>query len=359
MKHYLKFMLLFIISGLLLLCAATYLLDPYGIYAHVDDAFPRKVSAADKGRTVKPYQALKSTPFTVLVGNSRIEIGMPVEHAFYQAKPVYNMGLPGASINMQYGYAMHAINSSSSVKQVVIAVDFLDFTSRADNIATSTDNSSWQWRLQGLNSESFADKRRYIAEQISLLFSLSALTDSVKTIVAQQHNVNALNRFGFNDGRVYNFHVVSEGFGALYRQKTQELDQRLGSQQLVFNRQSYHLSELDRFITELKQQNIAVYLLINPYQQPYLDQLAKYHLDEHFAAWKAQMAQLAKQHQLPLFDFAISSTLVTDVVAPNSKVAEDSPYFWEPAHYRPAFGDLMLNSLLKNNCHKICKKYSN
>ncbi|WP_333609373.1 hypothetical protein [Arsukibacterium sp.] len=118
------------------------------------------------------------------------------------------------------------------------------------------------------------------------------------------------------------------------------------------------MTELDRFITQLKQQDIAVYLLINPYQQPYLDQLTEYQLDQHLGNWKAQMIQLAKHHQLPLFDFAINSKLVTDVVAPNSKVTEDSPYFWEPAHYRPAFGDLILNSLLKNNCHHVCKLYS-
>ncbi|GGW62776.1 hypothetical protein [Alishewanella tabrizica] len=358
MKHYLRFMLVFIVSGLLLLCSASYIIDPYGIFAHDKDIFPRKVAAADKGRTVKPYQALNSKPFTVLVGNSRVEIGMPPEHAFYQGKPVYNMGLPGAGISMQYGYAMHAINYSDSVKQVIIALDLLDFTSRAENIVTTIDNSGWQWRHEALNSESFADKRRYLAERISLLFSLSALTDSVKTIVTQQNNVNALNRFGFNDGRVYHFHVASEGFGALYQQKAQEIDQRLGSQQLVFNRDSYHLAELDRFITQLKQQNITVYLLINPYQQPYLDQLTEHKLGQHLYDWKEQIIQLAKHHQLPLFDFAISSSLVTDVVAPNSKVVEDSPYFWEPAHYRPAFGDLILNSLLMNNCHQICNLYS-
>lgn len=358
MKNYLRFMLVFIVSGLLLLCAASYLLDPYGIYAHYKDIFPRKVAAADKGRTVKPYQTLISKPFTLLVGNYRVEIGMPPEHAFYQGKTVYNMGLPGASISMQYGYAMHAINQSASVKQVIIALNLLDFTSRAENIVTKIDNSGWQWRLEALNSESFADKRRYLAEMISLFFSLTALTDSVKTIVAHQSNVNALNRFGFNDGRVYHFHVANEGFGALYQQKAQEIDQRLGSQQLVFNRHSYHLAELDSFITQLKKQNIAVYLLINPYQQPYLDQLTEHKLEQHLYDWKEQMIQLAKQHQLALLDFAISSSLVTDVVEPNSKVAEDSPYFWEPAHYRPAFGDLILNSLLMNNCHQICKLYS-
>uniref|UniRef100_A0A486XTV2 Uncharacterized protein n=1 Tax=Rheinheimera sp. BAL341 TaxID=1708203 RepID=A0A486XTV2_9GAMM len=357
MKHYLKLVGLFFIIGLLVLCATSYLLDPYGIYANKDGAFVRKVAAADKGRTVKPYQALNSAPYTLLVGNSRVEIGMPAEHAFYQGKPAYNMGLPGASVSMQYAYAMHAVEHNNSVKQVVIAVDFLDFTSPADNIVSATDNSGWQWRLQGLKSDNFADKRRYIAERISLLFSLSALTDSVKTLLAQQSNVNALNRYGFNDGRVYYFHVEHEGFAALYQQKAQEMQQRLSAQQWVFNRQSYHLGELKHFITRLQKQHIAVYLMINPYQQPYLDMLSQHKLDQHFANWKQQIALLSAQHQLPLFDFAISSPLVTHIVDPASKNAEDSPHFWEPAHYRPALGELILSVLMTQNCQSMCDLY--
>lgn len=356
MKNYLKLILLFTVSGILLLTVISYLLDPYGIYAKSTDAFPRKVSAADKGRTVKPYQALHAKPFTVIVGNSRVEIGMPTEHAFYQGKPVYNMGLPGAGINMQFAYAMHAINSNDTVKQVVIALDFLDFTSRKDKILSSSDSSNWEWRLKGLKSEKFNDKRSYIAERTSLLFSLSALTDSVKTVLFQERNVNALNHYGFNDGRVYYFHVENEGFGALYQQKEQELDLRLSSQQLVFSEQSYHLQELDSFITELKKRDITIYLMINPYQQPYLDQLTKHKLDEHLAKWKIEMTSLASKHQLVLFDFAIPSYLVTDVVDPKSKLASDSNYFWEPSHYRHMFGELILSTLQSRNCSNLCKK---
>lgn len=354
MKRYLFLLMAFSAGAFLLLSTINYFIDPYGIYQLEHDYFPRKVAAADKGRTVKPYQALNVKPHTVLVGNSRVEIGMPVVHAFYQNKPVYNMGLPGAGLSMQYAYARHVINNSNSVKQVVIALDFLDFTSRPDNIITSTDNSNWLWRLQGFDSKHLSDKRRYVAEQISLLFSLSALTDSVKTVVAQNHNLNALNLHGFNDGKLYHFHVANEGFGALYQQKLQELDQRLSSQPLIFSHQSYHLHELDSFITELKQQNIAVYLLINPYQQPYLSKLTQYQLDDHLQNWKTQLAKLAMNHGLSLFDFAITSSLVTQIVDPASKTAADSRYFWEPAHYRPAFGELILESLLKADCEQLC-----
>lgn len=355
MKLYLKLILAFITFGLIVVSTASYWLDPYGIYSSENDLFPRKVAAANKGRTVKPYQALNVTPFTVLVGNSRIELGMPKQHSFYQDKPVYNMGLPGAGISMQYDYALHAINNSGTVGQVVIALDFLDFTSRANNITTTANTKNWSWRLVNVDRvKSFKDKRKYYAERLSLLFSLSTIIDSIKTVITQHNNVNALNRFGFNDGNLYHFHVAAESFGALYQQKAAELDERLSKQKLIFDKNSYYPYELDSFIKLLKQKNINIYLIINPYQQPYLDKISQYQLDEHLKEWKQEMALVATRNGLSLFDFAISSNLVTDVVAPTSKKAEDSPYFWEPAHYRPAFGELILDTLLTTSCDKIC-----
>lgn len=357
MKHYLKLLALFTLIILIFFCALSYWIDPYGIYPHQNELFPRKVAAANRSRTVKPYQVQNLTPYTLLVGNSRVELGMPVSHTFYQEKPAYNMGLPGAGIAMQYDYAMHAVKSTDSVKQVVIALDFLDFTTRMDTSSIKPRPERWRWRLVNDDvAPSFDQLKKRYAERLSFLFSLSAITDSVETIVAQNSSANALDTYGFMDGRLFYFHVASEGFGALYRQKEAELDSRLSSQQLIFTEQSGYVTELDQFIRLLKQHNIDIYLIINPYQQPYLDKLFQYQLGDHFSNWKHQMKQLAASHSLSLFDFAIPSPLVTEVVSPDSRNVKDSPYFWEPAHYRKAFGALILNTLLTGECNELCQR---
>lgn len=356
MKRYLIQVMLFVLAGLMLICAASYVIDPYGIYMQQADFFPRKVAAADKGRTVKPYQSLNSAPYTLLVGNSRVEIGMPIEHAFYQQKPVFNMGLPGANVAMQYDYALHAINNSNTVRQVVIGLDFLDFSSSAGNVKTTIERNNWQWRLKGFASEHSAAPRRYVAERISMLFSLTAITDSTSTVFSQKRNMNALNKHGFNDGRLYHFHVRNEGYGALYQQKQDELDARLSAMPQVFNAQSYQIAELRQFIETLKQRNISTYLIINPYQKPYLDTLQRFGLNDALAAWKAQMANIATQHNLALYDFAIESAPVLNVVSAKSRSIDDSPYFWEPAHYKTQFGEQILNVLVSGKCAELCQQ---
>lgn len=356
MKPYLKFMTFFILATLFIICAASYVVDPYGIYSHQTNLFPRKVAAADKGRTVKPYQASDAKPYTVLIGNSRIEIGMPVAHAFYLDKPVFNMGLPGANVALQYDYARHVVEKSDTVRQVVIALDFLDFTSDIDTTAPSSiDKHQWSWRLQGLTSDTLTDKRQYLAERISLLFSLSAISDTVSTVVNQHRNINALDINGFNDGRLYHFHVKNEGYGALYQQKRNELETRLRTKPQTFHLQSYQITELLQFIEQLKQRNIAIYLIINPYQEPYLNILQQFNFNDAFLAWKATMHQIAQKHDLLLFDFAIESEPVLSVVSAQSTDINDSEYFWEPAHYKTLFGEQILDALRSEACHELCK----
>lgn len=356
MNSYLRLLSFFMLSGFILLCVCSYLIDPYGLRSGAADAFARKVAAADKGRTIKPYQVKNEAPFTVLVGNSRVEIGMPSQHAFYQQLPVYNMGLPGAGVAMQYDYALHAIQLHDSVKQVVIALDILDFTSTDGQPLTNV-KRNWAWRL-ATAPDSWQTQWQQQVERLGLLFSLSAINDSLYTLFWQNAQVNALDRSGFNDGGIYHYQVKYEGFAALYQQKEAELSKRLQRQALAFNPQSYQMRELAHFISSLKARGIQPYLLINPYQKPYVELLAQFQLQDDLKLWKAALAELATQHQLPIYDFAISSEITDKVVDLNSHNESDSPYFWEPAHYRPALGTLMLDALMQQQCANLCQLIS-
>lgn len=366
MKKYLLLLLLFTLAVSTVAAVFSYLTDPYGIYRHSTKTswFVRKVAAPDKGRTIKPYQAMQTNPATLLIGNSRVEVGMPVQHAFYQQADVYNLGLPGAGIAMQYDYAWHVIRSRGSVRQVVIALDFLDFTSSENNISTEADRSRWQQRLQYHLANPDTAQHHYgfiLQERLSLLLSTTALTDAIYTVFAQTQKTNALNAQGFNDGGVYYQQVASEGFSVLYQQKAAELTQRLAAETLFVTGKSHHFNTLHSFISLLKAEQIDIFLLINPYQQPYLANLEQHQLTAELQLWKQQLVQLAKQHQLTLYDFAIASPPVTEVVNLSSKNAADSVYFWEPSHYRPALGSLMLDVLHSGQCqqqYRLCDKYS-
>jgi len=345
LRYFAGFMLL-LLAGLL---ASSYWIDPYGVW-QASDSWPRKVAAADKVRQIKSYQGARQDPAVLIVGNSRVEIGLPPSHPFYQGR-VYNLGLPGAGVVMQYDYAWHLIRSGSGVKQLLLAVDFVDFLN--DKPTDLSLKGDWQQRLDyWLAAPDRAQPNRWLqaTEQLSLLFSQTALQDSAFTLLGQQRDLNALAVNGFNDGRLYHNIVRTEGFAALYQQKIAELEQRLQRPGLGFDLAGKELLALDTFLQLLQRQGIAVTLFINPYQYQYLDLIEQHGLQPAFVAWKNAVQQVAARYHLPLYDFAIRSEPVSTAVTLASKRLQDNRYFWEPAHYRRAFGELMLDVWQQQRC---------
>lgn len=349
MASYLRYFAGFILLLLGGLLAASYWIDPYGVWQG-SDSWPRKVAAADKGRQIKSYQGLQQDPAVLIVGNSRVEIGLPPIHPFYQGR-VYNLGLPGAGVVMQYDYAWHLIRSGTGVKQLLLAVDFVDFLNVKPTELTL--KGDWQQRLNYwlvAPDEPQTNLWLQSKEQLSLLFSQTALQDSALTLLGQQRDINALSANGFNDGRLYHNIVRTEGFAALYQQKIAELQQRLQRPGLRWDLAGHEFLALETFLQLVQREGIAVTLFINPYQYQYLDLIEQHGLQTSFVSWKQAIQQVAGRFHLPLYDFAIRSEPVSTPVRLVSKQLQDNRYFWEPAHYRRAFGELMLNVWQQQRC---------
>jgi hypothetical protein len=358
MIRYLRFFIITVAVFLLLMGSLTFFINPYSVFwpSPLAGFFERKTAAADKGRNIKSYMLLQRRPEVLLIGNSRVEIGLPSKHKFYKGE-VFNLGLPGAGVLMQYDYGWHAILSTGSVKQIVIAIDFVDFLTQG-----STQNvsmvGSWQQRLNftlDQDVQPVTKKWFQLKEYLSFLVSQSALFDSVLTLAQQKSDVNALSSDGFNDGRLYHKLVRQEGFEALYEQKQRELQQRLKNPALKLVPTGKNFKALSLFLTLLHKQKIDVTLLINPYHYPYLDTIEQSGLQDEFLQWKQLIKELASQHQLPLYDFSIRSEIVMQPLIDKSYDINENAYFWEPAHYRHALGSLILDVLASHNCEVILR----
>jgi len=367
MKRYLWSFLLFLLLLLTVGVSSSWFIDPYGLYQQANSAlFERKTAAADKGRTIKSYQVSQRNVVSLIVGNSRVELGMPQNHPLYGG-PVFNMGLPGAGVLMQYDYAWHAVNTNRTLKQVLVAVDFVDFL--GSKAVEQSWHGNWQYRLDYRLGDKTTllplNGQRYF-EKLSLLFSQDALVDGVITALQQKRDVNALNYYGFNDGALYRHAIRSESYAALYQQKQQELRARLANPALVLVDNSAALQALQRFLSLLREQQIAVVLFINPYQQPYLDLIQQAGLTDEMLRWKQQIIDIAQSHAIDLYDFAVPSLPVTLPAPLQSRQPDDNLYFWEPAHYKTQLGELMLNAMQQQQCQQLidgisvelCRRFS-
>lgn len=129
-------------TGALLVSVASInlVVDPYGLFRVVDAAGFNAVKpkAGLHGATAKAYQVLRANPRTLILGNSRAEVGFAPDFAGWPAagRPVFNLALPGTGPSTTLDYLQHAIahaadGNAPRIERVVWGVDFPDFLTDA------------------------------------------------------------------------------------------------------------------------------------------------------------------------------------------------------------------------------------
>lgn len=357
-------------TAFLLVCALgaglNYLVDPYGLFgrSRIPGFNELKPAAAERGRVIKPYMASRARPKVVIGGNSRPEMGLNPQSKCWEDtdQPVFNMGIPGAGVYMQTRYVQHAVESGKA-QRVLLGVDFFDFLVDASKPTGDIDWDHLGKAFDGrLNSDAKEGGSTPITLQraediLSGLFSLSALGDSIVTITSQRDkNIATRRDDGFNPGLDYRPIIRNEGQAVLFSQKNLELRKRLLQDKLgvldVDGLQTEPLLALRRFLDWANTQGVDVVLFINPYHADYLVQIhmaGKWNLLE---AWKRELASIAKEYSVTLWDFNSFDQYSTESPPALNDKQTELDWFWEPAHYRHELGDLMLASMLNRHCGK-------
>lgn len=349
-------------AGTLAVAAAVNVaVDPYGLFGtpRVAGFNAVKPEASSHSRVAKPYQVAAARPATLVVGNSRPEMGLDPASACWSAaeRPVYNLGLPGASFAMQLEALRHGL-AAGTVRTVVIGLDFLDFL-HVGAVATAGEGGSgggspddWRRRL-ALGPEGADQWRQRLTDWWRAAVSLDALADSLQTVVAQ-HDPDAgdLRADGFNPARPYRAIIAAEGQRVLFAQKQDEL-------RGLFSRPGLHLPAaeaspelraLDALLADLAARGVTPHLFLNPYHAAYLSAVDHGGLWPDFLRWKADLLAVTAAHGVPLWDFNTLGPFAREAVPPPGDRRTTLRWFWEPAHYTAALGERMLGALLGRDC---------
>lgn len=354
------------VLALLLACgvvAFNYVVDPYGLIgsARVEGFNQFKVDSNAHTRLLKKYQPNFGRYDTLIVGKSRVEMGIdPTHHCFDEsAMRVYNLGIPGAELPTQFAYALNVIYQQP-IEHVLISVDFTDYIStRQASVSRrplymQQGQGSLRYFPDGSVNEAFW--QTVFSDHLKSLFSLDALTSAVKTVATQSDAAADRTDLGFNPGQDFAAMVRVEGPRALFDQKLAELKSKYGRSWYFRDAQgnaSSAIDDLAQFLDLLMARGIDVTLFANPLHEKFWEVMEKNGHMPLYREWQDSMTQMLQKRSsgaLRYWDFSGDSPYIHEQVPAAGVKSGPLEWFWEPSHYRRELGDLMLETMLSERC---------
>lgn len=316
--------------------------DPYGLFGTrpVEGWNARKVRAEQEGRLYKNAAVARVSPRTLVLGNSRAEIGFDPESAAWPASagPVYNFALPGTGP----ASAAETLSVAAGARipaTIVLGVDFPDFLRTPD-----------ERRLAPVAPTVGAPPPSLEAYARSAL-TVDSLLNSLLTVMRQRDAESTeLTALGFNPLRDYAPLVRREGHRALFDQKNAEYAGKLGDGRFMPDAaDSPEFQQVGAILEFAHAHGIRVQLVIYPYHAEFLDLVERAGLWPAFEKWKRQLAAAAAAApgDVQLWDFSGYSRYATEPVPAERGVAMQ--WYWESGHFKPALGDVVVADLYREH----------
>jgi len=333
--------------------------DPYAVFGspRLERFSARKPAASNYTAMAKAHQIEAVAPRTVLLGTSRVDIGFDPDHPAWPAadRPVYNYGVPEASILTLESQLRHAVRAGP-VRRALVGLEFHDFL-RA-RVDPARPLSEVDHRFAALGEGGAARTLQLAKDRFDAAVTLKALLDSSFTVAAQPAPRSGdLGRLGLTSEAPYAALAEKDGMHLLFRQKDlQILQARRHVARVLAERPAADFAEmalLRSLLQYAQSQGITLDLVIPPYHAHYYEIVDATGLWPRFEAWKAALVQVVDEHRrregavrVTLWDFASYDPYTTEPVPREGDRRTLMQWFWEPVHFRKPLGDLMLARML-------------
>ena len=353
------------------LCAAVVALniavDPFYIFgSHIGSWNRLKPAALEHGRPTKASLLGRARPRTLLLGNSRIEVGFDPASAEWpgEMRPVFNAGLAGYTLSTAAEFLDDALAApGSGVEHVLVGVDLFDFLrDEPGGPSMDPDNAAPGWdRVRAGLAASWASLARF-RDAWDATLTLDALVGSVSTISAQNTPSATMMPNGFNPMMDYNAYVRQHGFRDLFDQKRAQLDAGFSRYAHPDYAEPYRFSgfrSLRKIIATARAHDLELTLVIYPYHAWIMDLLRKHGIWDASEAWKRALvrvaAEAAASAKVRVVDFSGYNAVTQERVPAPGDLRAEVRWYWEPGHFRSALGDRMIARLYGGGDHGFGK----
>lgn len=367
MQRHLKLWFLLVAGVLGLVAGINLLVDPYGVFRVLDRNGINRVkpSAGLHGPMVKAYQVLRARPRSLVLGNSRAEVGFDPESPAWPeaARPVFNLALPGTGTDATVHYLQHALANSDQGRKpslVVWGVDFMDFLVDGGQPRYPVALHPEDMRLLTLHDGSRNPMRwmRRSRDYAESLLTLRAFQDAIATVYLQRDRHAAdLTAAGFNPMRDYASHAANEGYQALFRQRAVEnIKAYLRRPKDLFHvdgSASAALNDLRQVMRLCRREGIDLHLAIYPYHAQLLEIFRQTGHWPAFESWKRALVYVVEEEAVatrkppyPLWDFSAVNAWTGETIPAQGDRHTEMRWYWEAGHFKRELGDHMLRRML-------------
>lgn len=342
------------------LCVAV---DPYRMYGTpvLPGWTELKPQIYDQIDLAATYQLERVRPITLLLGNSRVEVGINPESPHWPAaaQPVFNGALPGRDLRTAVDMLRQAI-AVHVPKTVIVGLDILDFLQKPDPLPPPQAPIGPEERrlLVDRNGKPNPARRLQVwRDRGATTLTVDAVGDSLATLLDQNPRTTAtLTPLGFDPLNQYRVFAARQGYYELFAQKNAIYRKQYAHRPTPDFTQPERYADfraLQQIFAQAKAHGIELILFIHPYHADYFDMLQRAGLWSSFEAWKrALVAMVAAanasdaREPIRLFDFSGYNRYTTEPVPPVGDRRTAMRWYWEAGHYKSALGEEMLPRML-------------
>lgn len=347
---YLRMVLLtFVVVGLLA-GGLIYFVDPYAqhdttLIGGFNEIKPRSRTHLRAG---KEMRLLRAKPTTVILGNSRADIGFDPKSAKWpaQMQPVFNFAIPGEPMSGTLDRYRFSVRGHAP-KFILLPLDYMDFLSE----------KAGPKEFPIIPDAAKLSIKETLLKTAERYFSVTAFSDSIRTIMGQGSPYPTdMTIQGFNPFKEFVPVIKLEGHYLVARAKLKKnragFERQARGFKLADGREAAPLRQLRALLQDARARGITLIVLFYPYHAEYLDLLAATGRWRSFEDWKRTIVAVLAEEEFnaqgtgPLvWDFAnYDQVTMEPIPRPGDKAAE-MRYFWEPSHFKAALGDLILERI--------------
>lgn len=333
-------------GGALLLVAFVAVIDPYHLYGFVDS--PRfnhvKPLPEQYREQIKLAQATAVRPDVILLGNSRVEVGLDPDSPQLSGhgRTAYNMGMAGTRLTVSERMYARLRAHAAPAAMAVVGVEFLDFLVKPDSAlapAPSAEPLPWEWRFD-------------------TLFSIKSVSDALRTVRLQKAaDPETMTQRGQTPLRDYNRYARAEGYHAIFQQKAADNAKNIVRKPhnlfVAGTDSSESIDRLRALLDTMARDRTEVHLVIYPYHAQLMAMVEEGGLLPAMDDWKRLLVREADAvrarypgARITVWDFSGYADMRCERIPAPGDTRSRTQWYWEAGHFKSTLGERILQRVL-------------